>query len=84
MVAPMSGASVDDRGRLYLPKPLRERYGERFRIVRLHDGIKLIPVSEDPVQGLAETLSPLAEMQREELRAEIAEQAHEDLADDLR
>jgi hypothetical protein len=44
----MSDATLDDRGRLTLPKEIRERYGDRYYIVELHDGIKLIPVADDP------------------------------------
>lgn len=48
----MSEATLDDRGRLTLPKELRERYGERYHIVQLHDGIKLIPIDDDPLEAL--------------------------------
>ena len=48
----MSDATLDDRGRRTLPKELRERYGDRYHIVELHDGIKLVPVAEDPLQAL--------------------------------
>jgi bifunctional DNA-binding transcriptional regulator/antitoxin component of YhaV-PrlF toxin-antitoxin module len=48
----MTDATLDDRGRLTLPKELRERYGDRYHIVELHDGIKLVPVAEDPLAAL--------------------------------
>jgi len=48
----MSEVTLDDRGRLTLPKEMRERYGDRYHIVELHDGIKLIPVSESPLDAL--------------------------------
>ena len=48
----MSEASLDDRGRLTLPKKLRERYGDRYFIVELHEGIKLIPIEDDPLDAL--------------------------------
>jgi bifunctional DNA-binding transcriptional regulator/antitoxin component of YhaV-PrlF toxin-antitoxin module len=48
----MSEATLDDRGRLTLPKELRERYGDRYHIVELHDGIKLVPVAEEPLDAL--------------------------------
>ena len=50
----MSEATLDDRGRLTLPKELRERYGDQYRVVELYDGIKLIPVAEDPLDALQE------------------------------
>ena len=48
----MPDATLDDRGRLTLPKAVRERYGDRYRIVELHDGIKLVPVADDPLDTL--------------------------------
>ena len=46
------GSSTDERGRLYLPKHVRERYGEEYRIVELPDHVALLPVDEDPMAGL--------------------------------
>ncbi|MDS0474799.1 AbrB/MazE/SpoVT family DNA-binding domain-containing protein [Natrinema sp. 1APR25-10V2] len=48
----MSDATLDDRGRLTLPKELRERYGDRDHIVELYDGIELVPVADDPLDAL--------------------------------
>lgn len=76
-------ATVDDRGRLYLPKELREQYGERFRVVRLHDGIKLIPVSGDPLEGLRRVLAPIADRSIGELKRAIGEEAGKEAFDDL-
>lgn len=50
----MSDVALDDRGRLTLPKEVRERYGDRYRIVQLPDGIKLVPVAEEPLEALRE------------------------------
>lgn len=50
----MSDATLDDRGRLTLPKEIRERYGDSYHVVDVHDGIKLIPVAEDPLEALRE------------------------------
>jgi bifunctional DNA-binding transcriptional regulator/antitoxin component of YhaV-PrlF toxin-antitoxin module len=44
--------STDERGRLYLPTAVRERYGDRYRIVELPSHVALVPVDEDPVAGL--------------------------------
>jgi bifunctional DNA-binding transcriptional regulator/antitoxin component of YhaV-PrlF toxin-antitoxin module len=46
--------TLDDRGRLTVPKPLRERYGDRYRLVEVHDGLKLVPVADDPLAALRE------------------------------
>jgi bifunctional DNA-binding transcriptional regulator/antitoxin component of YhaV-PrlF toxin-antitoxin module len=63
----MSETTLDDRGRLTLPKELRERYGDRYRIVELHDGIKLIPIADDPLDALRAEFSEV-EKSAEELR----------------
>ncbi|GAA0527177.1 hypothetical protein SAMN04488066_1145 [Halorubrum aquaticum] len=57
----MSHATLDDRGRLTLPKELRERYGERYHVVDLHDGIKLIPIDEDPLDALRDEFADVDE-----------------------
>jgi bifunctional DNA-binding transcriptional regulator/antitoxin component of YhaV-PrlF toxin-antitoxin module len=44
--------TLDSRGRLTVPKEIRERYGDRYHVVELHDGVKLIPVAEEPLDAL--------------------------------
>lgn len=44
--------STDERGRIYLPKDVRKRFGEQYRIVELPSHIALFPVDEDPLDGL--------------------------------
>lgn len=70
----MSDTTLDDRGRLTLPKELRERYGDRYHIVELHDGIKLIPVSEDPLDALRDEFADV-EKTADELREAAREGA---------
>jgi len=65
----MSEATLDDRGRLTLPKELRERYGDRYRVVELHDGIKLVPIAEDPLDALRDEFADV-EKSASELREE--------------
>ncbi|MFB6147893.1 MAG: AbrB/MazE/SpoVT family DNA-binding domain-containing protein [Candidatus Nanohaloarchaea archaeon] len=48
----MAEVDTDDRGRIYLPKSVREEYGESYRLVSLESGLMLIPLEEDPVEGL--------------------------------
>ncbi|SDR10809.1 hypothetical protein [Natronobacterium texcoconense] len=48
----MADVALDDRGRLMLPKEIREKYGERYHIVPLSDGIKLVPIADDPLEAL--------------------------------
>jgi bifunctional DNA-binding transcriptional regulator/antitoxin component of YhaV-PrlF toxin-antitoxin module len=70
----MSDATLDDRGRLTVPKELRERYGDRYHVVDVHGGIKLIPVAEDPLDALRDEFADV-EKSAEELREEAREAA---------
>lgn len=70
----MSDVTLDERGRLTLPKELRDRYGDRYHVVQLHDGIKLIPVAEDPLDALRDEFDDLEKTVRE-LRADAREAA---------
>ena len=70
----MSDATLDDRGRLTLPKEMRERYGDHYHIVQLHDGIKLIPVADDPLAALREEFADVGKT-ASELREEARETA---------
>lgn len=70
----MSDATLDDRGRLTLPKEVRERYGDRYHIVQIHDGIKLIPVADDPLDALRDEFSDV-EKTADELRERARETA---------
>lgn len=70
----MSDVTLDDRGRLTLPKEVRERYGDRYHVVQLHDGIKLIPVAEDPLDALRDEFADV-EKSADELREEARETA---------
>lgn len=63
----MSETTLDDRGRLTIPKEIRERYGERYYIVQVHDSIKLIPISDDPLAALRSEFADV-EKTAEELR----------------
>jgi len=83
--------STDQHGRIYLPKEIRERFGEQYRIVELPSHVALFPVDEDPLEGLREAVSgafaetPADEFKREareaiadEVRAETANRSIED------
>ncbi|RCU47784.1 AbrB/MazE/SpoVT family DNA-binding domain-containing protein [Haloplanus salinus] len=70
----MSDATLDDRGRLTLPKEIRERYGDRYHVVDIHDGIKLIPVAGDPLDALRDEFADV-EKSAEELREGARETA---------
>ena len=70
----MSDATLDERGRLTLPKEIRERYGDHYYIAELHDGIKLIPVAEDPLDALRDEFEDVRRTAGE-LREEAREAA---------
>lgn len=70
----MADVTLDDRGRLTLPKELRERHGDRYKVVELHDGIKLVPVEEDPLAALRDEFADV-EADSEELRRRAREEA---------
>ena len=76
--------STDERGRIYLPKEIRERFGERYRIVELPGHVALFPVDEDPLEGLREAIGGAFEERtadelkrgvREAISREIEEEA---------
>ncbi|MDZ7731000.1 MAG: AbrB/MazE/SpoVT family DNA-binding domain-containing protein [Natrialbaceae archaeon] len=73
----MGEMSLDDRGRLTVPKALRERYGEHFHLVPLHDGIKLVPIADDPLIALREEFKK-TDKSAADLRDDAREQALED------
>jgi bifunctional DNA-binding transcriptional regulator/antitoxin component of YhaV-PrlF toxin-antitoxin module len=47
--------STDKRGRITIPAELRERFGDRYRVVALDDGIKLVPIPRNPIETLRES-----------------------------
>ncbi|ATW89133.1 hypothetical protein halTADL_2392 [Halohasta litchfieldiae] len=70
----MSDVTLDERGRLTLPKKVREQYGDRYHIVEIHDGIKLVPLAEDPLDALRDEFADV-EKTAEALRSEAREAA---------
>lgn len=48
--------STDKRGRIYLPKDVRDRFGDEYRIVELPSHVALFPVDDDPLEGLKEAV----------------------------
>jgi bifunctional DNA-binding transcriptional regulator/antitoxin component of YhaV-PrlF toxin-antitoxin module len=65
------GSITDERGRIYLPKDVRERYGEHYRIVELPTHVVLLPVDDDPLEGVREAVGDAFEGKgQEESKAE--------------
>ena len=73
----MSDVALDDRGRLTLPKEVRERYGERYHLVQLADGIKLVPVADDPLDALRDEFAD-----REKTAGELRDEARKAALDE--
>lgn len=66
--------STDERGRIYLPKEVRERFGEQYRIVELPSHVALFPVDEDPLAGLQAAVGDaFAETDADDLKSEARE-----------
>lgn len=74
----MSTVDVDSRGRVYIPKKMREEHGEKFKIVELKSGIKLVPVDEDPVEGLKEAMNGAENVEIEDISGEVEEAARKE------
>lgn len=80
----MSTVSVDSRGRIYIPKEMRENQGDRYKIVELDSGIKLIPLSEDPIEGLRDALDGAEDIDLENLSEDVDEAARKELEEEFR
>ena len=66
--------STDERGRIYLPKDVRERFGDQYRIVELPNHVALFPVDEDPLEGLRAAVGDAFEgTDADELKADARE-----------
>lgn len=77
--------STDERGRIYLPKAVRERFGERYRIVELPSHVALFPVDEDPLEGLREAVGDAFEgRETDELKREAREAISREVEEESR
>lgn len=66
--------STDDRGRITIPKAVRDRLGERYWLVERPNAVRLIPIPDDPVAALRQSASEsFKEASIEELRAAARE-----------
>lgn len=75
---------TDERGRLYLSKDLRRRHGNRFHIVEYRDRIELVPIDDDPLEGLRAAVGDAFDGKSvEELRQEARDQVIDDAEDDV-
>jgi bifunctional DNA-binding transcriptional regulator/antitoxin component of YhaV-PrlF toxin-antitoxin module len=75
----MTVVSVDNQGKIYLPKYIREDLGERVRVVKLESGIKVIPIDEDPVEGLREATDGAEGIDLDNVGEKVEEKVKEEL-----
>ncbi|ASJ11907.1 AbrB/MazE/SpoVT family DNA-binding domain-containing protein [Thermococcus thioreducens] len=68
-------AKVDPKGRLYLPKELRKNLPKEVYLVRVDDGILIVPKPEDPLKELEELGKNLPDIPIEEIKVEILKEA---------
>lgn len=77
-------AETDDRGRIVIPREIREKHGDRYRVVELKDRVELIPLKDDPIEGLRDAIGDAFEGKSvEEIKRESREAAREDAVDDV-
>lgn len=77
--------TTDDRGRVTIPKEVRDQYGERYRLVTLDSGIKLVPIPEDPLAELRAAASDeLRDASLEDLERAAREEAQEQVESHVR
>jgi bifunctional DNA-binding transcriptional regulator/antitoxin component of YhaV-PrlF toxin-antitoxin module len=86
IVSDMSGeVRTDERGRVTIPKEVRDRYGEKFRLVELDSGIKLVPIPDDPLEELRAAASDeLREASLDDLEEAAREEAPEQASEHVR
>lgn len=77
-------AEADDRGRIVIPHEIREKHGDKYRVVELKDRVELIPLKDDPIEGLRDAVGDAFEGKSiEEIKRESREAAREDAVDDV-
>jgi looped-hinge helix DNA binding domain, AbrB family len=71
---------VDKKGRVYLPKEVREKFkSEEFFLVTLPSGILLVPRVDDPMKALEEEGKKLPNVDIKVLRKVIQEEAEKEV-----
>ncbi len=78
---PMSGSieEIDRNGRIYLPSRMRRNLGKKFLVSLRGNEIILVPLPDDPIRDLAEIGKKLPDKSLKRFRAEILEEAENDI-----
>ncbi len=69
---------TDGQGRLYIPKGVREKYGQKYHLVTYEDRIELIPVADDPLAAVREAAGELHDASIEKIREDIEAEAKDE------
>lgn len=76
-------AEADDRGRIVIPHEIREKHGDRYRVVELDDRVELIPLKSDPIEGLRDAVGDAFDDESiAEIKRQARDVAREDAVDD--
>jgi len=62
---------TDAQGRLYIPKAVREQYGEQYHFVTYEDRIELVPVADDPLAAVRRAAGDLDDASIESISGDI-------------
>ena len=68
-------ARLDSKGRLYIPKEMREGLSREVYLVRLDHEILIVPKPDDPLRELEELGKDLPDKPLSEIKKEILEEA---------
>jgi len=81
----MTEVATDERGRITIPKKIRDRFGDRYRMIELQEGVKLLPVPDDPVTALRQASSEeFKQASMDELQTAALEEAREQIDEHVR
>ncbi len=72
---------IDSKGRLYIPKVMRGGLPDEVYLVKLDEGILIVPKPLDPLKELEELGRKLPDRSLRELRKEILEEATKEAED---